>query len=281
MINMTKSTRRRIGAGLTALTVLIVILVFLIGIITNIRTSFMTPADISVSPPKWIFEPTMVNYLVAIATGGYNFGVYLYNSLVIALGSVAAALFITVPAAYSIVRYRGLGDFVLGTTLLVRLMPALSFAIPVYVVFSRFNLIDTHLAIILMHTLFISPTALLLLVGFVQELPKELEEAAIVDGATTPQLLFRILIPTIKPGIAAVAILGFILSWNEFIFAVVLSFRRVITAPVGTSFFITSYAVAWGPMAAAITMASIPTMIFIFVAQRTIIQGMTAGAVKG
>ncbi|TVR75190.1 MAG: carbohydrate ABC transporter permease, partial [Spirochaetaceae bacterium] len=216
-----------------------------------------------------------------LATGGYNFGRFLYNSAVIAVGSVLFALVITIPAAYSIVRYRGFGDVVLGATLIVRLMPALSMAIPVYVAFSRLGLIDTHLGIMLMHTLFISPTALLLLIGYVQELPRELEDAAIVDGATSLQFITRVLLPVIQPGISAVAILGFILSWNEFIFAVVLSFRRVITATVGTSYFITSYAVAWGPMAAAISISSIPTMIFIFLTQQKIIQGMTAGAVKG
>ena len=260
--------------------IILLIVLFDLGMFTNFLTSFKSDADISSSPPKWIFRPVLTHYRNVFAEGGYSFDRYLLNSVIIGLCSTALAIFITLPAAYSIVRFGGFGHTVLGATLLLRLMPAMSFGIPIFVIFYHLHLIDTHLAIIIMHTLFLSPTALMLFIGYVQDLPRELEDAALVDGATVLQMLWHILLPVIRPGIAAVAILSFITSWNEFLFAVMLSLKKAVTATVGTSFFITSYAVKWGDMAAAITVSSIPTLIFIFLAQRQLIKGMTAGAVK-
>ncbi len=253
---------------------------FDLGMFTNVLTSFKSDHDISSLPPKWIFQPVWTHYYNVFQGAGYNFDRYLTNSVIIGLGSTVLAMLITLPAAYSIVRFGRLGNLVLGGTLLLRLMPAISLAIPIFVIFYKLHLVDTHLAIIIMHTLFLSPTALLLFMGYVQELPRELEDAAAIDGATILQTLWYILFPIIRPGIAAVAILSFVMSWNEFLFAVILSQRNAVTATVGTSFFIQSYAVKWGDMAAGITVSSVPTLVFIFLAQRQLIKGMTAGAVK-
>lgn len=260
--------------------IFLIMSIFIIALFTNVLTSFKTDTDISASPPKWVFTPTLTHYYNVFFSGQYAFPRYFLNSTIIALTSTALAIFITLPAAYYIVRYGGIGNVVLGTTLILRLMPAMSMAIPVFVIFSAFKLIDTLLPIILMHTLFISPTSLLLLIGYVQDLPLEIEEAATMDGASTLQVLTKVLFPIVQPGIASVAILGFITSWNEFLFSVILSIKNAITVPVGTSFFITAYAVKWGDMAAAITVSTLPTLIFIFIAQRRLISGMTLGAVK-
>lgn len=277
---MNPKTFNKLILAVSILLVLAILVVFDVGIFANVLTSFKSDADISSMPPKWIFTPVLTHYYNVFISGAYDFPRYLLNSLIIALASTAISIVITLPAAYSIVRYRGFGMTILGTTLLLRLMPALGMAIPMYVIFNYFGLIDTHIAIILMHALFIAPTSLLLLIGFVQDLPKEIEEAAEIDGASTWQVIFNVLLPIVRPGVAAVAILGFITSWNEFLFSNILSIKKVITATVGTSYFITSYAVKWGDMAAAITVSTIPTVIFIFVAQRSLIKGMTAGAVK-
>lgn len=277
---MSKKNRERLILAARLSTVAIILAIFDIGLFTNVLTSFKSDADISAFPPKWIFSPSLEHYYNVFLSGSYEFGRYFVNSTVIALASTAFAILITLPAAYYIVRYKGIGNLVLGTTLMLRLMPAMSMAIPIYVIFSRLDLIDTRIAIILMHTLFISPTSLLLLIGYVQDLPREIEEAAQIDGASTIQLLKDILFPIIRPGIASVAILGFITSWNEFLFSVILSVKNATTVTVGASFFITSYAVKWGDMAAAITISTIPTLIFVFIAQKQLVRGMTAGAIK-
>lgn len=278
---MTQKRKRVLSLILITAAVIVILVIFNIGVFTNVLTSFKSDADISAYPPKWIFKPVLTHYQHVFSKGGYNFGQYLKNSLIIAIVSTLFATLISIPAAYSIVRYHGFGEKILGATLLLRLMPALALAIPVFLIFNKFNLIDTHIAIIFMHTLFIIPTSLLLFIGYIQDLPIEIEEAAEMDGANIIQVLTKIIFPVLQPGIASTAILGFITSWNEYLFSGILSFKNSITATVGTSFFITSYQVEWGPMAAAITISSIPTVIFIFIAQRSLVRGMTAGSVKG
>ncbi len=278
---MKTKTRIFLATALTVLAVVIILIIFDIGVITNILTSFKSNEDISSLPPKWIFQPTFTHYLNVFSKGGYNFGKYLTNSLIIALISTLFATLVTIPAAYSIVRYHGFGEYLLGASMLLRLMPALAFAIPVFIIFNRLRILDTLIAIIFMHTLFIIPTSLLLFIGYIQDLPLEIEEAAEIDGAGTIDKLFKVVFPILRPGIASTAILGFITSWNEYLFSSILGFKNTVTATVGTSFFITSYQVEWGPMAAAITVSSIPTIIFIFLSQKSLIRGMTSGAVKG
>jgi multiple sugar transport system permease protein len=269
-----------LGTALLLLAILLIVLFFDLPMLTSMLTAFKSDADISKAPPAWIFEPVLTHFNNVFHGAGYHFDRYLVNSIVIALCSAGAAITITFPAAYAIVRYGGFGRIVMGGTLLLRMLPAMSFAIPVFVIFHRMDLIDTRFAIIVMHTLFIAPTALMLFIGYVQDLPRELEDAAAVDGASVLQVLIHVLMPIVRPGIATVGILGFITSWNEFLFAVILGIDRAVTATVGTSFFITSHQVRWGDMAAAITISTIPTLIFIFAVQRQLIKGLTAGAVK-
>ncbi|MHC1772039.1 MAG: carbohydrate ABC transporter permease [Flexilinea sp.] len=278
---MDRKKKRILSMILILFTVIVILVIFDMGVFTNVLTSFKSNTDISSYPPKWVFKPVLTHYQHVFSKGGYNFGQYLTNSLIIAIFSTIFATLITIPAAYSIVRYHGFGEIILGATMLLRLMPALALAIPVFLIFNKVNLIDTRISIIFMHTLFIMPTSLLLFIGYIQDLPREIEEAAEMDGANIIQILTKIMIPVIQPGIASTAILGFITSWNEYLFSSILSFKKAITATVGTSFFITSYQVEWGPMAAAITISSIPTIIFIFIAQRALVRGITAGSVKG
>ena len=278
---MTRKQKKRIETILTVILVAIIVVILDSGVITNVMTAFKSQFDISSSPPKWIFKPTLDNFRNVLGKGSFDFRLYLWNSFVIAVVSSTLAILLTIPAAYSIVRYHGFGDVILGATMLLRLAPALAFAIPVFLIFNKFKLLDTKIAIIFMHTLFITPTSLLPFIGYIQDLPKEIEEAASIDGANTFQILTQVLIPVLLPGIGSTAILGFITSWNEYLFSGILAFKKAVTATVGTSFFITSYAVEWGNMAAAITLSTIPTALFIFIAQKSLVKGMTAGAVKG
>ncbi len=278
---MTRRQKQKLGTVVTVIAVIIIIILLDMGVITNFLTAFKSPFDISSSPPKWIFRPTLDNFRNVLGKGSFDFRKYLWNSFVIAVISSIVSILLTIPAAYSIVRYHGFGDVILSATMLLRLAPALAFAIPVFLIFNRFKLLDTKIAIIFMHTLFITPTSLLLFIGYIQDLPKEIEEAAAIDGANTLQILTQVLIPVLLPGIGSTAILGFITSWNEYLFSGILSFKHAVTATVGTSFFITSYAIEWGNMAAAITLSTIPTALFIFIAQKSLVRGMTAGAVKG
>lgn len=279
---MNRKTKKLLNTVLVMAAVIVILLIMDSGVIMNVATSFKSSADISVSPPKWFFTPTLDNYRNVFGKGSFDFRLYLFNSFIIALVSTLFATLVTIPAAYSIVRYNTrLGDVILSSTMLLRLAPALAFAIPVFLIFNRLKMLDTKMAIIFMHTLFITPTSLLLFIGYIRDLPVEIEEAASIDGANTLQILIKVLLPVLLPGIGSTAILGFITSWNEYLFSGILSVRNAVTATVGTSFFITSYQVEWGNMAAAITLSTIPTALFIFIAQKALVRGMTAGAVKG
>ncbi|MBP5169305.1 MAG: carbohydrate ABC transporter permease [Oscillospiraceae bacterium] len=169
---MSRKQKKRIGTIITVIAVILIVLVMDIGLITNVLTAFKSPFTISSSPPKWIFKPTLDNFRNVLGKGSFDFRLYLWNSFIIAVISSSIAIILTIPAAYSIVRYHGVGDLILGSTMLLRLAPALAFAIPVFLIFNRFKLLDTKIAIIFMHTLFITPTSLLLFIGYIQDLPK-------------------------------------------------------------------------------------------------------------
>ena len=197
---MTRRQKQKLGTAVTVIAVIIIIILLDMGVITNFLTAFKSPFDISSSPPKWIFRPTLDNFRNVLGKGSFDFRKYLWNSFVIAVISSIVSILLTIPAAYSIVRYHGFGDVILSATMLLRLAPALAFAIPVFLIFNRFKLLDTKIAIIFMHTLFITPTSLLLFIGYIQDLPKEIEEAAAIDGANTLQILTQVLIPVLLPG---------------------------------------------------------------------------------
>ena len=149
---MSRKQKKRLGTVLTVIAVVIIVLVMDIGLITNFLTAFKSPFTISSSPPKWIFKPTLDNFRNVLGKGSFDFRLYLWNSFIIAVISSAIAIVLTIPAAYSIVRYHGFGDLILGSTMLLRLAPALAFAIPVFLIFNKFKMLDTKIAIIFMHT---------------------------------------------------------------------------------------------------------------------------------
>jgi multiple sugar transport system permease protein len=133
---------------------------------------------------------------------------------------------------------------------------------------------------VLVNTLFNTPLALLLFVGFVQDLPREVEESAMIDGASSRQILQRIVLPLLLPGLAVVLVMTFLWTWNEFLFALILTLNKATTVTVGASFFVTAWGVRWGEISAAMTMSLLPTLIFTFFVQRYLVSGLTLGALK-
>ncbi len=151
------------------------------------------------------------------------------------------------------------------------------FASSVYVLFKRLNLVDTRTGIIIIHMLVNVPIALSLLSSFMQDVPKEIEESARLDGASELQVLFRIVTPMISSSVAAVFILSFIYSWNEFLFALILSIKKATTLTVGASLFVTAWGVQWGRIAAATTLAVIPPFVFAFYVQKYLVEAFSGG----
>jgi multiple sugar transport system permease protein len=144
----------------------------------------------------------------------------------------------------------------------------------------RLGLLDTYLAVIIMHTLLNLPFAVWLMNGFFQEVPTEIHESAMIDGCSVFKSFFRIMLPIVRPGITATAIFCLVASWNEFLFAMILSGRKITTLPVATAFYITDRDILWGPMAAVGVTASIPIVVFTILIQKHLVRGLTYGAVK-
>ncbi len=249
-------------------------------IVIMLQTSFKVETQIFSDPPVWIFFPTIQNYIEVLQVD--RFGRYLTNSLIVGLVSTFITLTFGGMAAYAMVRFRFMGKSVVSlTTLLLRMIPPAVLAVPVFVIWNEWGLASQRSGLILVYTAMNLPFAIWILYGFIAQIPVELEEAAVIDGCNSFDVFFRVVLPLIRPGLAAAAIFTFRIAWNEFILALVLTNRFTRTLPVATSLFLTDHGIQWGKIMAMGTLIALPPLIFTFVAARQIITGLTAGAVKG
>ena len=208
-------------------------------------------------------------------------GKYFVNSLITAMSGTLLSVFLGSLAAYGLTRFASkLGNLFLLFTLGVRMTPLISVAIPMYRIIGQLGLMDTKLALVLVYTSINIPFVIWMMIGFFDNLPKELDESARVDGCGMFGTFMRIILPISLPGIATTSIFSFMLSWNDFLFALLLTSTSAKTVPVGISEFLTAYGLDLGPMTAAATIFSVPVMLFSFVMQKYIVRGMTMGAVK-
>ncbi|MFN3614292.1 MAG: carbohydrate ABC transporter permease [Rubrimonas sp.] len=261
-----------------------------------VTTAFKPASSIFDRPPAvWSFDVTARNFEEVfgvslgferqreVLPGGGDFYMTprLLDSLIIALGSTGLAVVIATLAAYALsrMRFRGRHHFV-ATVLSTRMMPPVAVAIPMFFIFRDFGLLDTHLGVILAHTLMNLPLAVLLMKSFFDDIPAEIEESAIVDGASRWTIFRRIALPAARGGIAATAVLCFIFSWTEFLLALTLTQTGLKTVPVVSSTFVTSTGTAWGNMAALGAVAMVPAFIFILLVQRHLVRGLTLGSLK-
>ncbi len=212
----------------------------------------------------------------------YKLAPYVRNSIIVALGTVITNLLIGPPAAYALARYRFFGQGIfLVLIIFFRMIPLFAAIVPLFLIFSRLHLLDTYAGLIIAQTAFKLPFTIWLLRSFFLGIPRELEEAARIDGSSTLGALFRISLPLIRPGLAAVAVLAFLQTWNDLTVSLVLSSStKTATLPLGLSKFVQEYGIAWGPMSAAGVLMFIPVLLFVFGAERFLIQGLAAGSVK-
>jgi multiple sugar transport system permease protein len=252
----------------------------LVPVVTVLINSFKSPSAIFTSTPQLVFQPTLDNY--AKVFGELDFTHYLLNSIVVGFGSTALSLLLGVPFAYALARLPVRGrEWWARLILFSRMVPAVALVVPMFVIFQQLHLTGSYLALILAHTSFNLPIVIWMMRSFFEELPPELEEAALVDGAGRFGAFWRIALPLTTPGMAATAVLCVIFSWNEFLFALVLSGQDTQTVPVGVSSFIGSVSIDWGGSSAAAIVAIIPIFILGIGAQRFLVRGLTFGGVKG
>lgn len=272
--------RRRRPYVITVAALLVVLLVN-VPLLNALWTALKTNGEIQSRPPAFFFVPTLSHFEAATYASGYDFPHFFLNSLLLSIGAAALVLVISVPSGYAIVRL-GLGrrKLIIITTA-VMLVPPITFALPFYMMFEHVGLVDTVPALIFADTFVNLPLGLLLVAGFLRDLPLEIEEAALVDGCSHFAVVRRVVFPLMGPAIAAVGILTLVFSWDDFLFAVILSASAATPVTVGAANFITSYGVEWGDISAATVMSVVPPLIIGFAAQRYLVRGLTMGAVKG
>jgi len=243
-----------------------------------ITLSLKPQIEAAAYPPIFFnFTVTFRGYVEVFAK--HPFLLYTWNSLVVAVGSTLLGLIVGLPAAYSIAQWR---QHKLALAILVaRIIPGISYLIPWYILFRNLKMVDTYQALILTHLVVGLPITIWVMIGFFEDIPPDLREAALIDGCTDYGAFWRVAVPLVKPGVVATAILAFIFSWNNFLFSVILAGRNTRTLPIAVFNMIGYEEINWGPLAAAATLITLPVIILTLIIQRHIVTGLTFGAVKG
>lgn len=271
-----KSTRAVLWVLLTAVVVL-----YGFPFIYLLLTSFKPPLETIAVPPTVLgSEFTLENYAVALSRGGVLAS--FINSVVTAALSTVLSLVLAIPAAYAITRYKTpSGQFFILIALVCRMVPAIVVGVPLVGLFQNLGISDTSLALAIAHTTLSLPLSIWLMASFFEAVPDELDEAAKIDGCSRLGSLRRVVIPVVSGGVAVTAIFAFLASWNEFLFALLLTAVRAQTTPIVIANFQTQFGLDWGPMTALAAVYSIPVVLLTLVLQRHIVAGLTLGAVKG
>ncbi len=254
-----------------------------------IITSFKPADDVMVSPPRFIFRPTLDNYVYALQKA--NFAHFIENTIYVAVVSTVIVIVLSSLASYSFARYNPGGGNILFFILTTKMFPAIAVVLPYFIIFQIVGDtavgkalgigLDKQGALIVSYTMFNLPFAIWLMVSFFQDIPRELEDSARLDGYNRLQVLWRVVLPLAAPGIAVTAIFCLIFSWNEFLFAYILTRDVARTITVGVESFFTLRGILWGPVAAAATISVAPMLVFVLILQRYMVRGLTFGAVRG
>lgn len=275
-----RDRRTALQIGLFAVAVLCVLAIDL-PVVWMPVSSVKGFSDLFSSPPRiWPREVTLAHYLNLFSQT--NFARYFLNSTIVSIGTVVISLGLSLPAAYAITRYQFRGrDAYAQLSLLVYMFPAVSLAIPLFVLLVKLGLGNTYLGLIITHTTFALPFSIWLLRSFFRAVPLELEEAAWVDGASRFQGFFRVVLPMAFTGIMATAIFTAILSWNDYLFALILMTAETMkTLPVGVALFIEASSIEWGLIMAAAVLITVPAVGVFVAMHRYVVQGIGVGALK-
>jgi multiple sugar transport system permease protein len=274
--------RRRVTAALVYSALAIALVLTLFPFWWMIDTSLKQPVDIFSGVAFWPQHVTFHNYYRLFHE--YNFGAYLTNSIVVVAASVLVSLVLGTLAAYALARFRmrlGIDRVALYGVLLVRMLPGILLVVPLYIVLAKWGLLNTRLGLILIYSGLNTSFVIWMMQSFLEEIPKDIEEAAMVDGDSRLSALWRVVIPLAAPGLIATAIFAVIATYNDFIIALTLtSTPSAETVPVGVSTLIGKIQIEWGPMAAAGVVGAVPIILFALLVQRHFVRGLTLGAVK-
>ncbi len=309
------SPRARLTSNVRALLVLAAALIGLIPVLVMGATAFKSRSDVVSVPPKVVFSPTMEGFVFLLTersqltpsalaaqqanpedlslfdrialqngqriNGPSDFVMRLRNSLIIAGGSTIASVVLGLLAAYAFSRFKVPGkDDLLFFILSTRMLPAVVVAVPLFLMFRQLGLHDTHLGMIILYTVFNLSLTVWLLKGFIDEIPKEYEEAALVDGYTRFQAFYKIVLPQAATGIAATTVFSLIFAWNEYALALMLTSQKARTAPPAIATMLGRGGIEWSAIAAGTLAFLIPVVIVTFALRRHLLRGVTFGAIR-
>ena len=275
--------RDRIARWMKYALLICAIFAAIIPVYWMLTISLKTEVDQFAVPPRWLgFSPTLAHYYDAFFTR--SFGQYLQTSAIVSALSTICAVTLGTLAAYGLSRFRlpakldrRLSIWILST----RMFPPIVSAVPLFLMMRDLHLLNTRAALVIVYTAFNLPFVVWMMQGFFKELPRELEEAAMVDGDSRMGALVRVILPLVTPGLAATAVFCLIVSWNELLLALVLTQTdQAMTLPVGIAGRVTQYEIKWGVMSAAGAVAMIPILVFAMAMQRYLVRGLSLGAVK-
>jgi len=270
---------RGLGLVLRMAAAVVALVFFLFPIYWLFMISFKTPDEIFSYPPVWWPASLQTgNYAVLFKDGD---AWTVWNSLVLAGTSTLAATILGTMAAYSIARFGTGGKHYANWIISNRMIPPIAIVFPVFLLFVKLGWVDTYHGLIVLYTAFNLPYVIWMMRGYVQDVPLELEEAALVDGCTRWQVLWKIVFPVVRGGLFATAVFTFVFAWNDFLFALILSRSQVVTFPVQVTHYFGGQSNFWAKIAAMSVLGTVPIFIVVATLQRFLVRGISLGAVKG
>lgn len=269
---------------ITIIILVFFLIMFMFPVVWMFLTSFKSEEEYFSYPPVFLPKDfSLRNYFNAMAfppdgRGGLQ---GLRDSLIIAVSTTIASVIMGSLAAYSLSRFKTGGENFSFWILSTRMMPPIAAALPLFLIFKQLKLLDTHMALIIANTIFNLPFVVWLLKGFFDDLPVEMEEAALIEGCSSWGAFWRIALPLVAPGIVAVSLFSFIFAWNEFMFALLLTRRSVRTLTIIVPSLVGGHEILWGEIAAIGMVAILPGVLLSLLLQRYLVRGLSMGAVKG
>lgn len=254
-------------------------LFFLFPIYWLFMISFKTADEIYSYPPVWWPKSLQFNNYVVLFKDGD--AITVWNSLVIASASTVLAMLLGTTCAYSLTRYKTGGDNLSNWIISQRMVPPIAVVFPIFLLYVYLGWVDTYIGIILLYTAFNLPYVIWMMRGYIQDIPRSLEESALIDGCTRWQVIWKVVFPMCRAGLFATAIFTFVFAWNEFLFALVLTRTEVTTYTVQVTHYFGGQSNFWTKIAAMSVLGTLPVFIAVVLMQRYLVRGISLGAVKG
>lgn len=254
-------------------------ILYLFPIIWSVLASFKHMVDTFCIPPRFIFSPTLNNYISVIQTK--HFFSHMLNSIVVCSFSTLIALLLGSLAAYSLSRCRiPAKENIAFWILSLRMGPPIAFIIPFYILFQKAGLVDSYWVLIIMYTFMNLPFSVWMMRSFIEGIPVSIEESAMIDGCSRLSVFLRITLPLSKPGLCATAFFSLIFAWNEFLYALILTYKNVVTVPVKAASLVAYRGILWNELGAVSVLSILPIVLFTFFIRRHLVSGLTFGAIR-